>query len=88
MSSGRRWIEIATNGIFENNRKAMHGRDAKNGWYRYETRFAVPIFNEDGEVVRYNIFKGRLLIRHASSGKKYLYGVLEIKKETSKSCQA
>ena len=81
-------IEIATNGIFENNRKAKHGRDAKNGWYRYETRFAVPIFNEDGEVVRYNIFKGRLLIRHASSGKKYLYDVLEIKKETSKSCQA
>jgi len=30
---------------------------------------------------------GRILIRHASSGKKYLYDILEIKKETGKSCQ-
>ena len=29
-------IEIATNGVFEENRKKKHGRDAKNGWYRYE----------------------------------------------------
>ena len=81
-------IEIASDGVFENNRKAKHGRDAKNGWYRYDTRFAVPVFNDAGELERYNIFKGRLLIRHASSGKKYLYDILEIKKETSKSCQA
>ena len=37
---------------------------------------------------RGTIFKARLLIRHAASGKKYLYDILEIKKETSKSCQA
>ena len=80
-------IEIATNGVFEENRKNKHVRDAKNGWYRYDTRFALPIYGEDGEVERYNIFKARLLIRHASSGKKYLYDILEIKKETSKSCQ-
>lgn len=41
----------------------------------------------NGETERYNVFSARLLIRHASSGKKYLYDVLEIKKETSKSCQ-
>ena len=80
-------IEIATNGVFEENRKKKHNRDAQNGWYRYDTRFALPIYGEDGEVERYNVFKARLLIRHASSGKKYLYDVLEIKKETSKSCQ-
>ena len=56
--------------------------------YRYDTRFALPVYNDHGEVDRYNIFTGRLLIRHASSGKKYLYDVLEIKKEMSKSCQA
>jgi hypothetical protein len=27
-------IEIATNGVLEENRKKKHGRDAKNGWYR------------------------------------------------------
>ena len=81
-------IEIATNGIFEENQKKKHNRDAQNGWYRYDTKFALPIYDETGEIERYNIFKARLLIRHASSGKKYLYDVMEIKKETSKSCQA
>ena len=81
-------IEIATNGIFEENQKKKHKRDAQNGWYRYDTKFALPIYDETGEIERYNIFKARLLIRHASSGKKYLYDVMEIKKETSKSCQA
>ena len=51
--------------------------------YRYDTRFALPIYDDCGELDRYNIFTGRLLIRHASSGKKYLYDVLEIKRETS-----
>lgn len=81
-------IEIATSGVFENNRKAKHGRSAQNGWYRYDTRFALPIYGENGELERYNVFYARLLIRHASSGKKYLYDIMEIKKETSKSCQA
>ena len=79
-------IENASNGTFESNRKAKHSRDAKNGWYRYDIRFAMPVYNE-GMICRYNIFKARLLIRHASSGKKYFYDILEIKKETSKSCQ-
>ena len=76
-------IEIASNGVFEENRKAKHGRDAKNGWYRYDTRFALPVYGDDGNIERYNIFRGRLLIRHASSGRKFLYDILEIKKETS-----
>ncbi|RKM56675.1 hypothetical protein D6853_06005 [Butyrivibrio sp. X503] len=67
--------------------KKLKGADAKNGWYRYDTRFALPVYGDDESVERYNIFRGRLLIRHASSGKKYLYDVLEIKKETGKSCQ-
>ena len=74
-------IEIATNGVFEENRKAKHGRSAKNGWYRYDTRFALPVYGDDGNIERYNIFRGRLLIRHASSGRKYLYDILEIKKK-------
>ena len=35
----------------------------------------------NGEIERYNVFSARLLIRHASSGKMYLYDVLEIKKK-------
>ena len=63
-------IQIAQNGTYESNRKEKHNRDAKNGWYRYDTRFAMPVYNDCGELERYNIFKARLLIRHSSSGKK------------------
>ena len=45
-------IEIATNGVFEENRKAKHGRDAKNGWYRYDTRFVLPVYGDDGNKKR------------------------------------
>lgn len=75
-------IEIATNQTFEENRKYKHRKDAQFGWYRYDTRFALPVFDESGEVTRYNVFKAIILIRHAENGKKYLYDILEIKKET------
>ena len=74
-------IEIATSKTYEYNKKDKHGRQAKNGWYRYDTKFALPVYSEDGNVERYNIFSARLLIRHASSGKMYLYDILEIKKK-------
>ena len=74
-------IEIATSKTFEDNKKNKHSRHAKNGWYRYDTRFAVPVYDENGDVERYNLFSARLLIRHASSGKMYLYDVLDIKKK-------
>ena len=80
-------IEIATSKTYEDNKKNKHSRHAKNGWYRYDTRFALPVYDENGDLNRYNVFCARLLIRHAASGKMYLYDVLEIKKETSKSCQ-
>lgn len=80
-------IEIALNPVAEENRKEKHSRHAKNGWYRYDTKFALPVYADDGELERYNIFTARLLIRHDASGKRYLYDVMEIKKETSKSCQ-
>lgn len=54
---------------------------------KHASKFALPVYGDDGNIERYNIFWGRLLIRHASSGKKYLYDILEIKKETGKSCQ-
>ena len=80
-------IEIAMGCSSEDNRKNKHRRRAKNGWYRYDTRFGIPVYDSDGEIERYNVFHARLLIRHSGSGKKYLYDILEIKKETSKPCQ-
>ena len=37
--------------------KEKHNKDAKFGWYRYESRFALPVFDESGEVERYNAFQ-------------------------------
>jgi len=76
-------IQIADNPVFEENKKTKHEKDAMNGWYRYDVRFALPVY-KDNELIRYNVFKSRLLVNHAENGKKYLYDILAIKKETSK----
>ena len=78
-------IEIASNGVFEENRKDKHGRDAKNGWYRYDSRFALPVYDDKCELERYNVFHASMLVRHSNDGKLYLYDVIDIKKETSNS---
>ena len=77
-------IEIATNKTFAKNYAQKHNTDAKFGWYRYDTRFAIPVYDDMGELVRYNVFKSRIVVRHAMDGKLYLYDILRTKKETSK----
>ena len=76
-------IEIATEKAHKENFKEKHNKDAKYGWYRYESRFALPVFDEDGEVERYNVFHVIMVVRHAENGKMYLYDIMNIKKETS-----
>ena len=76
-------IQIATNKSFSINYEEKHQHNAKFGWYRYDSRFALPVYSETGDVERYNVFAVRMLIRHAEDGKKYLYDLLRIKKETS-----
>ncbi|MBQ0078813.1 MAG: hypothetical protein KBS66_02830, partial [Eubacterium sp.] len=50
-------LEIANNKQYEANRKVKHNRDAKFGWYSYDSRFAIPIFDEKGELEKYNVFR-------------------------------
>lgn len=39
----------------------MNEKDAKYGWYRYDVRFALPVYDDkSGEVCRYNIFFARM----------------------------
>lgn len=76
-------IQIAANPSFEENYKEKHKKKARNGWYRYDIRFALPVY-DNGILIRYNIYNARLLVNHAENGKKYLYDILAIKKETSK----
>ena len=61
-----------------------HNQDAKYGWYRYDTRFGIPVYGEDGELERYNIFGARILVRRDKDGNLYLYDIVRIKKDTSK----
>ena len=63
------------------NKKKIHKKDAKYGWYYYDTRFAVPIYTIEGEVDRYKVFHAELLVRHAYDGKKYLYDIINVKKD-------
>lgn len=76
-------IQVASNKSFSENYEKKHNKNAKYGWYRYDTRFAIPKYGNDGELIGYNIYKGRLVIRHSDDGKLYLYDILRIKKETS-----
>ena len=76
-------IEIATKKAYKANFKEKHKKDAKYGWYKYESRFALPVFGSDGEIERYNIFRVIMIVRHAEDGKMYLYDLMNIKKETS-----
>lgn len=72
-------IEIATGKKVRENTKEKHKIDAKYGWYKYDSRFARPVY--DGEqIVRYNIFNASLIIRHAENNKLYLYDIIDIKK--------
>ena len=77
-------IRIATNKEYSENTKQKHNKDAKYGWYRYDVRFALPVYDDkSNEICRSNIFFARMLVRHDKDGKKYLYDLLAVKKETS-----
>jgi hypothetical protein len=75
-------IEIAHNKVYSENHKEKHSRDAGKGWYRYTSRFALPVFGMNNEIERYNVFQVTMLMRHSKKGKIYLYDVIDIKKET------
>ena len=69
--------------MYRENTKVKHSKAAKYGWYRYTSRFALPIYKESGEVEKYNVFKVIMVVRHAQDGTLYLYDLVNIKKETS-----
>lgn len=77
-------LKCAANKRWQENYKTKHNADAKYGWYRFTSRFALPVYNcENGEVERFNVFRIEMLIRHAADGNLYLYDMVNIKKETS-----
>lgn len=79
----REIIRIAHNKRFKENKERKHWNDARLGWYRYDTRFAIPVLDNDGSLLYHNVYIGTLIVRHDKNGKLYLYDLINIKKETS-----
>lgn len=79
----REMLKIATEKEYRENRKEKHKSDAGNGWYYYKTRFALPVYDNECKTGIYNIYSGCLVINSTSSNKKYLYDLVDIKKEAS-----
>ena len=50
---------------------------------KIDSRFALPIYDENGKVERYNVFHASMIIRHSADSRLYLYDIINIKKETS-----
>lgn len=76
-------IVIATNKRWIENKNEKHKKDAKQGWYRYDSYFAMPVQGSDEKGSRVNIYKATLVIRNSLKGL-FLYDIINIKKEASK----
>ncbi|MDE6233857.1 MAG: hypothetical protein K2M60_11010 [Lachnospiraceae bacterium] len=79
----RELVEIASDKTFRENHKEKHNSDAGNGWYYYTTRFSLPIYDNETKTAEYNVYRGCLVVNCTSSGKMYLYDLVDIKKEAS-----
>ncbi|MDD6482217.1 MAG: hypothetical protein PUF65_08160 [Lachnospiraceae bacterium] len=77
-------VQIARNKAEFPDYNGKHKRKAKYGWYRYDTRFGLPVYDERGKLEKYNIFTTRMLVRCDEDGKLYLYDFVRTKKETSR----
>ena len=77
-------LKIATNRVEYPDYGEKHGKKAQYGWYRYDTRFGIPVYDADGNLERYNIYTARILVRRDQNKKLYLYDIVRIKKEASR----
>lgn len=74
-------VRIATKKRWSEDYQNRHKQKAKKGWYRYNTRFALPVTDENEKVIRYNVYSAVIIVRHASDDKLYLYDIQNIRKE-------
>ena len=75
-------IQIAANVTFSMNYEQKHSKNAKHGWLYCIVRFILPITDDKKNIIGQNYFRGRMVIRCDQNGKKYLYDIVDIKKET------
>ncbi len=75
-------IETATNRRWEKT-KHPQNKDAKYGFYRYDSTFAFPIKDASGKITDIRAYDVELVIRNASDGKKYLYDIVGINEDVA-----
>ena len=73
-------VQIATDKKEFPDYDERHGTKAKYGWFRYNTRFGIPVYDEQQNLLRYNIFSTQMLVRCDEDGKLYLYDFVRTKK--------
>lgn len=81
MSTRKSFPPAGASTSWRENVKPKHSRDAPNGWYRYETQFAVPVLNAKKAIDHYTVYGGTLLIRNDTDGRSYLYDLLDVQKK-------
>ena len=62
------------------NEALKHRENASEGWYRYDTYFAVSVKGSNEKQERLNQFRATLIVRKTLKGL-FLYGLIDIKKE-------
>ena len=65
------------------NKKTKNERKASRGWYRYLTRFALPVLLDETNISHYNVYLATLIVRVDRRGILQLYDVINISKENS-----
>ena len=58
-----------------------HGKKASNGWNRYDIGFSLPVYDEKGDIVKYNNYSGRMVVRCDEKGWLYLYDFVRIRRD-------
>ncbi len=73
-------IQIANKKRHFDNLKEKHENDATNGWYRYDTRFALPVYNMENRITHFNIYSAELLVMADKNNNLKIYDILRIAK--------
>lgn len=60
--------DILFKGKVEETKKEKHDKDAKHGWYRYDVRFAIPVYEND-VLIRYNVLEQDYLLIMLKTGR-------------------
>ena len=78
--------ELVENGVnrrWSENKESKHSENAKKGWYRYDSFFSVRVYEQNSEEYRLNYYCATIIVRINDTGK-YLYDIINIKKEARK----